>query len=699
VAASSDSPLDPQSGRLVDPDVLSERRARRAEQLQEDLRERARRAERSAVELRQRLVEAEAGLATGQRERSALAGRLERERERRTELEALVEAERERYAVDLASAQDVLRAAVERGRATSEARLAEVRRGVARLSAKLASVAADVGRRVAFERAAREVVERELAAEREARAAEADALSHDAAALSARLAAAEVALAQAREGAAADRARLAALEAERAQRRAAGDDERISARAREKSAAAVRAVLEAEIVERGHIENQVRGALRALRGALEQARRERAARAAHDAEVVQLVAHLVQTAHGLRAGFQQELATLAAERDAQHAGERAAFAAELARETAARAAAEQRATDARQALAAELERLRATDGANPIYGALSTGSLVPSADHPALLRPETAEPVDRAPSPAVVVDLSRAAARLRAASEPHLTLVERPGPTVDAADADASPAAEPMEPERRAGVIPAAFLVPPTTRPWLAPALATLADVDAPTAERLFLAALTVQAERVKDAAYAIVLPVAGRHHVNVVRPRGVVVAPDGPGHHQHAEFVLEGTVEALAPLATGGVRRRLPGVIVRGSRRRLRRLLRALRAPVGLPELRAAGARPRPGDVLALLCLGVPAEQVRGADFGVAYVVRDADGRQTRTLVRAEPDGSLTAIPEAPAGFAADATVTVDADGLLGVLAGSLPVSPAGDTQAVVTLQRWLRGAQGLLS
>jgi hypothetical protein len=66
---------------------------------------------------------------------------------------------------------------------------------------------------------------------------------------------------------------------------------------------------------------------------------------------------------------------------------------------------------------------------------------------------------------------------------------------------------------------------------------------------------------------------------------------------------------------------------------------------------------------------------------------------------VRAEPDGSLTAIPEAPDIdiLPADATVTVYASELLEVLAGAKPVVPEGDAHAVATLQRWLRVVQGL--
>ncbi len=547
------------------------------------------------------------------------------ERERRANLEALTQTERARFAAELASTEVILRAAAERGHRTSEARVSELQRTVEGLRGQLGAAVSQLDRRVAAERGAREAVERELHAERDARTAEADARIADAAQLSARLAAAEVALAEADERAAVERARRAALETAAPQAPAAGDgDELVATRAGLRSAEAARDALEEE----------------------------------------------------------------------------------LARERAERAAAEQRASAALEALTFELGGLRAADDANPIYDALRAGPRVPSADHPALWRPRAGEPVGEAEPPAVVVDLTRAAARLRAAGESGSALdgdVEEAGDAAasgvaeDARHGGAPQAAGAAKPATGGGVIPAVAPQAPTTQEWFAPALARLAGVDAATAERLLLAALAVQADRVeKEVAYAVVLPVTGCHHVRVGRHGDVRVVPAGARNDHDVDFCLEGSVEALSPLATGAAPRRLIGVTVRGRRRRLRRLLRALRAPVGLAELQGAGARPRPGDLLALLCLGVPAETVAGADFSVAYTVRGAGGTRTRTLVRAEPDGSLTAIPEAPDLLPADATVTVDAEELLGVLAGTAPVWPDGDAGAVAQLQGWLRGVQG---
>ncbi|MCW3009748.1 MAG: hypothetical protein JWO90_152, partial [Solirubrobacterales bacterium] len=96
------------------------------------------------------------------------------------------------------------------------------------------------------------------------------------------------------------------------------------------------------------------------------------------------------------------------------------------------------------------------------------------------------------------------------------------------------------------------------------------------------------------------------------------------------------------------------------------------------------------------LLCSRVPSGVVRGTDFGVAYVVEEAGGHRSRTLVRAEPDGSLTAIPEAPELFAADATVRLPPGAFLPALTGATEPGVEGDAAAAATLRGWLLAAQG---
>ncbi len=765
MSAPSDSPPDPETGRVIDPEVLAEHRARRAELVEEGLLERAQRAERLVVALELRLAEAEDRSATAQREGGALATDLERaERELTAARQRELAEQRRRVELEGDVGGVVRGLEDESARLRMEHRAAEER--AAELTRALVRAHTEVDGASARAHAARAEAERTLELHRERAGAQITRLQHELvrqatvhdavgaqiaelrAALETVRARADAATTSSDQAAEAVRARIASLEGkldEERRRRAALE-------ARAEGAEAARRLAEAELAERTRVEEPMREALEALHSELVEARLERASGAERAAAVEGLAADLIETAHGLRAGFERELEALAVERDAQIASEREGFAAalagveervaglrgqlivaarrlreeledertarrgaeaELARELTERAAADQRAGADLDALTVEVERLRAMGRGNPIYDALSAGPLVPPADHPALVSPEATGTIEGAEPPAVVADLMRAAERLRAQGEgPGLklrpdaddpvALVPGSAPEAEVAPASRLPAAAPVASTRRATApapgLPAAAPVAPTTQPWLAPALVALAAVDAATAERVLVAALPVQASRVADDVdYELELPATGRHHVRVRRNRDVTVATARADDHAGTEFRLAGPVAALTALVAGAAPRRLRGVTVRGRRRRLRRLLRALNAPVGLPELQAAGAQPRPGDLLALLCLGVPAAEVRGSDFGVAYVVRVADGRQVRTLVRAEPDGSLTAIPEAPELFGADATVTVDADELLDVLSGSAPAAPAGDAKAVATLQRWLRGVQGL--
>lgn len=746
MAAPLDSSSDSATGRVVDLGELEERRARRAEQPEDSLQKRA---ERMVAALERRREEAEGRLAAAEDERSTLAVELERARReliaaRQRELagaQALTD-ERRAAADEIEGLQRELdrRASEHEAIGTQVAGLRDALHAL-RLRVDESAVQA-LTAEAAEERLRRTALEALVVAERAARVAEAGKQAADGERLTARLAEAESALADAQALASQDRERVRALASARDELRATD----VRAEAAETALHAETARAEAAETALRAVDARVASAEVELRGDL----------AEREAAVAALGAALVATAGELRAASRRQRATLAAGHGAQLAEERAGVAEEraavaaelaatqervaglreqlvattehlrqqLAEERAARrvaeaaltrsssacAVAEQQAAAALIALEAERRRPGALGGGNPIYDVLSSGSLVPADDHPALLRPASVPRPEGSDAPAVVSDLARAAARLRAGGDAErLEPLARVDPSgahpvesaartpelavIEGVAAPAGAAASRLEP---------ALLVAPETQSWLGSALVALAAVDPAAAERLMLAFLPVQAGAVtKDVAYELELPQTGRHVVRVSAQGNVVVASlttAGPGDATaggvaagHLDFRITGAVEVLVALGAGKAPRRLRGATVRGRRRRLRRLLRALRAPVGLAELQAAHVRPRSGDLLALLCLAVPAEIVRGADFAVAYVVHDGD-RRVRTLVRASRDGSLTVAPEAPDSVSADATVTVGAGELLGVLGGTAPVNVEGDAGAVATLHGWLR-------
>jgi hypothetical protein len=162
-----------------------------------------------------------------------------------------------------------------------------------------------------------------------------------------------------------------------------------------------------------------------------------------------------------------------------------------------------------------------------------------------------------------------------------------------------------------------------------------------------------------------------------------------GPG--ADAQVRIAGPVAALAPLVAGG-RTRPQGARITGRRRRLRRLLRDARAPIGLPELARAGVRPEPADLLALLAASVRPDRTRGTSAVVAYVL----GGTPEAAVVVADGAPLVVLPEAD-GIRATAEVHAAPEALLEVLAGTGEAQARGDLQAVERLHRWLRLAQGL--
>jgi len=176
---------------------------------------------------------------------------------------------------------------------------------------------------------------------------------------------------------------------------------------------------------------------------------------------------------------------------------------------------------------------------------------------------------------------------------------------------------------------------------------------------------------------------------VHVVEGRASVERDVGPG--ADVPVRIAGPVAALAPLVAGG-RARPHGARITGRRRKLRRLLRDARNPVGLPELARAGVRPAAADLLALLAACVPPGRTRGTSAVVSYVL---DGARRAAVVVA--DGAPLVVLPDPGSVSATAEVHAAPEALLELLAGTGEAQGRGDLQAVERLHRWLRLAQGL--
>jgi len=293
----------------------------------------------------------------------------------------------------------------------------------------------------------------------------------------------------------------------------------------------------------------------------------------------------------------------------------------------------------------------------------------------------------------VVAGLAQAAERLRAQA------AEAPAaeglPAVRTAQvAVAAPATAPVESAvvapRRAG------------QAWLATVIERLAVTDLTAAAELVIALVPVQGRLLGHARYDLAVSGAAPVRVTVEGARVDVrrlEAADAPGA---ADFRVTGSPAVLAPLVAGGVRRPVrvpPGVRVEGRRRRLRRVLRSMRRPVRVDDLRAPGVAIDPGLILGALTAAIDPDWVRGHRFAVAFVLTDVQ----RAWCVAVADGSSQITEgDRPIDGEPAATVRGSVDGVLALVAGDLtgPATPAkieGSQPAVLFLLAWWDRAQGL--
>ena len=239
---------------------------------------------------------------------------------------------------------------------------------------------------------------------------------------------------------------------------------------------------------------------------------------------------------------------------------------------------------------------------------------------------------------------------------------------------------------------------------WLASVIAQLERSDPAAAAEFLLALLPIQGGLLAGpACYDVAVDGAAPVRVTLAGGRADLrPAPAQAG--EGADFRVAGSPTALAPLVAGGVRRpvRIPVALrVTGRRRRLRRILRGLRSPVLVGDLRGAQAAVDPGLVLRALSVAVEPEWTSGLRFVVAFELT-GEGRSWRVEVA---DAVLTlderAADEEPR-ERPTATVRTSADGLLafiaGVPAGAAPdVDIEGNRHAVTFLLGWWDRVQGL--
>jgi hypothetical protein len=247
-------------------------------------------------------------------------------------------------------------------------------------------------------------------------------------------------------------------------------------------------------------------------------------------------------------------------------------------------------------------------------------------------------------------------------------------------------------------------LTPPTHRtPWLAAAIRAIAERrDARLAAELITELLPAQ-RLVVDRPLSYGLWIAeldtqwratfgqGRSDIDVLSAAG----------KSDLDFELRGRAVDFAELAAGGAGRRLSGVEVRGSRRRLRALRRARQRPLELWDLASAGIDVWPGLLLLALAEAIDPRWSVGERFTIAFEVdQPAQGTVSATLHVQVRDGAPLAVSSTPHEPPA-ATVRLSERAFMCMLAGTpLPVGARilldGDPGTLELLIEWVDRAQG---
>jgi hypothetical protein len=295
---------------------------------------------------------------------------------------------------------------------------------------------------------------------------------------------------------------------------------------------------------------------------------------------------------------------------------------------------------------------------------------------------------------------------------------------------DRAPEPEPTPPEPKSmptPFIPRVLAHTDQREPWLAPAIRRVAEErDAKLAGELVCELLPAQ--RVKRAlTYTLRIEGLGDVQVRlegeraaVRRPSaGTIVAPGAGGsgqaaggqaagvqasgergsHSERGAFLLEGPASAFAELAAGGTGRRLPGVKVHGSRRKLRRLLAARRAPLALSDLADAGIQVWPGLLLLALAQAIDSQWTKGHSFVLAFAI---EGQPSATLYVQVRNGEPIEVTRVR-GEQPLSTVRLSERAFVCVLSGApLPSSEQvlveGPLEPLTLLLGWSDRAQGLV-
>jgi hypothetical protein len=290
--------------------------------------------------------------------------------------------------------------------------------------------------------------------------------------------------------------------------------------------------------------------------------------------------------------------------------------------------------------------------------------------------------------------LAAAVERLRArvAEVDEVDETEAPGP--EAPSPTAPPAMQ---------IVPRQLPPPVDREPWLAAAIRGIAEHrDARLAAELVTELLPAQRLVVqRPLSYGLKLAELDTDWRATFAHGQAEIGDLSAARVSDLDFELRGRAADFAELVAGGAGRHLPGIEVRGSRRRLRALRRARRRPLALWDLASAGIDVWPGLLLLALAEAIDPAWSIGQRFAIAFEIEESrPAPANATLYVQVSDGARLAVSSTPCGPAV-ATVRLGERAFTCMLAGApLPAGERilldGDPAPLELLIEWTDRAQG---
>ncbi len=270
---------------------------------------------------------------------------------------------------------------------------------------------------------------------------------------------------------------------------------------------------------------------------------------------------------------------------------------------------------------------------------------------------------------------------------------------------------ESAEPAENLDFVPRVLLAPKQPPTWFTTAIRRLVERgEEEHALDVLNEVLALRYLVVNDRmTYSIEIEEVGEYLVELDGERSSAKKVTAPSLQDAVDVKVKGNLLAVSELTTGRTARKISGLKTKGSRRRVRKLLRASATPLVLGDVARAGRAVWPGVLLLAIAAAIDPEWTKGHQFAVAFqatgessmtvCLRVDDGKPIQVLRM--DDSKPSRLPRPDHGEVL-AKVSLSDLALTCLLARApMPARETelieGDSSALEKLMRWSDRAQGL--